>query len=245
MKSIQNEINEKCYLIKNDISVKDEITPKVAAEFAVTFYKIYRDDYDEKTFVNIVKKVMEFFNKSILDIPKKKVLTDAKKILNEMDSLKESVRSFSKIFVNKTESRFYGESFTTVDLELCESQFKELKKNLKVLELNKPFILFRWNWKRKIKKELFKLNSLEGKTIKVYDYFYETNRERNEILEEMYLDIRKNLKSFMQDVKPTIGEELADIPYEHAVETVDDLKSFVFDVIISNFYQYYTLRSEK
>lgn len=241
----QNEITEKCYLIKNDISVKNEITAKIAADFAVTYYKVFRENYDEKTFVYIIKKVMEFFNKAVIDIPKRKLETDAKKLTNDIDSLKEEVHKFSKILFNKNfESSTTGD-FSKEDLELYESDFKEIKKELKTLELNKPFFLLRWSWKKKIKKELSKLELLEKNSYNLYESFYENNKEKNRILEEIYLDIRKHLKSFMSDVKPNIGEELADIPYEYVIEGIDELKSFVFDVVISNFYQYYTLKIEK
>ncbi|MGL5056852.1 MAG: hypothetical protein ACRC6A_05765 [Fusobacteriaceae bacterium] len=242
MMDAQNEINEKCYLVKNDISIKNEITPKVAAEFAVTFYKMFKDTYDEKTFIYILKKVMEFFNKSTKDIPKRKVVSDAKKMLNEIDILKETVGIFSKVILNKFEDNYSDNEFTENDLEIFDKNLQELKKELKILELNKPFFLLKWNWKNKIKKNLIKLNHLEAKILKLYDCFYEKNREQNEMLENLFLDIRKNLKLFMKDLKPTIGEELADIPYEHVVEDVDNLKSFVFDIVISNFYQYYNLK---
>lgn len=244
MKDAQNEITEKCYLIKNDISVKNEITARVAAEFAVTFYQIFKDDFDEKKFLGIVKRVMEFFNRTIVYIPKRKLVSDMKKILDEIDSLKDMTQNFSKISVNNSKNKTTEETFTVEDVELCKIKLKELKKELKALELNKPFFLFRWKWKKSIKNELIKLNSLEEKSLKIYDNFYEKNKDRNEMLEEIYLDIRKNLKDFMKEIKPTIGEELVNIPYEHVVEGEDELKSFVFDVVISNFYQYYTLREK-
>lgn len=245
MVDAQNEITEKCYLIRNDMSIKNEITAKIAADFAVTYYKIFKDNYDEKTFIYLVKKVMEFFNKAIVEIPKKRLEHHAKDLINDIDSLKEEVHKFSKILFNKSFENSVIGDFSKEDLELYENDFKEIKKELKTLELNKPVFLLRWKWKKNIKKQLYKLNSLEKNSYNIYESFYKDNEEKNRVLEEIYLDIRKHLKSFMLEVKPNIGEELADIPFEDVILGTNELKSFIFDVVISNFYQYYTLKIEK
>lgn len=246
MIDFENELKEKCHLIKNDISMKNEITARVAADFAITYYKIFKKDYDEKKFIYLIKKTMEFFNKSILDIPKREIEVDSKKILNEIEDLKDSIQKISKIYYpNNNVESFTEEEFSKEDLKLYEKEFKYIKKELKNLELNRPNILLKWNWKRKIKRELYKLNLLERKSYIFYEYFYEKNKEKTRILEELYNNMRKNIKEFMIDVKPTIGEELADISFEDIIQDIESLKSFTYNVIISNYYQYYTLKFTK
>lgn len=243
MVDAQNEINEKCYLIKNDILVKNLITPKVAAEFAAIYYKIYRENYDEKTFVSIVKELMEFFNSSVKNLPKKNLVLETKDLLDDIEILKGNVQKYSKVFI-KPESGIFQQSFSSnMDLKSYEDRLKDVKKDLKILELNKPF--FKFFWRRKIKKELFKLDSIEKSILNIYDTSYEENLKKSEEFEELFLDIKKDLKKFMQEIKPTIGEELADIPYQSVVQNLEALKSFIFDVVIKNCYEYYMLTENK
>lgn len=243
MKDIQNEINEKCYLLKNDILVKNLITPKVAAEFAAVYYKIYKENYDEKIFVSIVKKMMEFFNSSLKSLPKKNIVSEAKNLLEDIEALKGNVQKYSKVFIKTDVSVTQQNFLSNRDLKGYEDKLKDIKKDLKTLELNKPF--FKFFWKRKIKKELFKLNSIEKSILNIYDISYEENLKKSEEFEELFLDLKKDLKKFMQGIKPTIGEELADIPYQSVVENSEKLKSFIFDVVIKNCYEYYTLTENK
>ena len=240
MNDIQNEITEKCYLIKNDITIKNEITPKVAADFSVAFYKLFKDNYDEKLFINIIKKVMEFFNCAMMDFPNNSNSEKLKILINDIDTLKNPIEKI--IVLKENDLNFLENKLLTETSEFYASEFKKLKKETNSFLSNKPFFLYRFSWKKKLKKKLIELLILERSITDSYTNIIQNNNEKNKILEEMFLEIKNNLKTFMIEVKPNIGKDLADTPYEYVMESQDDLKGFIFDIVISNFHQYSTLK---
>ena len=246
MRSSQNEITEKYILIKNDLEVKNEITAKVAADFAVSFYRAFREEYDEEACIYLIKKVMDFFNRTIAIIPEKSNELNIEKLLENVKKTKQKVNEKAKVATDKSNNKIVKEDVPKKEeLVLYEKQYRDINKEINELLDNKPNFFLRRHWKKKIKERIISLNSLENEVQKYYESFSKKNKEKNKTLETSYLDIREKLKEFMREEIPNIGEVLANISYEEIIVDEETLKSFIQAVVFQNFHEYYNIKYKK
>jgi|GEM_PF-6245081 len=229
-------IEEKIYQLQNDLD-KRKIEAKTMAEFAVVFYEKYEENYNEKLLVQICKRTMNFYNEGLKNLPDEKKEFILTKITNGV----EKVQGKLKTLLGNIEANIESTSGNNeVNIEVMESKYKFLVKELEDLGEKKPFF-GRKKWKNSLEKISQQLNRIK---LEIENYIErEKNSEKNRELKESFKTIMEDLKTFNLEVNPEIGVELATITYEEAMKNENQLRSYIYEVVIANLYKYFITKA--
>lgn len=229
-------IEEKIYQLQNDLD-KRKIEAKTMAEFAVVFYEKYEENYNEKLLVQICKRTMNFYNEGLKNLPDEKKEFILTKITNGVEKVQEKL----KTLLGNIEANIESTSGNNeVNIEVMESKYKFLVKELEDLGEKKPFF-GRKKWKNSLEKISQQLNRIK---LEIENYIErEKNSEKNRELKESFKTIMEDLKTFNLEVNPEIGVELATITYEEAMKNENQLRSYIYEVVIANLYKYFITKA--
>ncbi|MGL4403349.1 MAG: hypothetical protein ACRCTS_06485 [Fusobacteriaceae bacterium] len=227
-------LKERSVLLRKEIE-KGKISPKIAAGFAVTFFEGLDKNYDEKTMVFLMKKIMEFFNDGIRNIPEFLEEKRIREILEELEHIK---KSGEKTFGKTIPENGDNDSFDFGKAEDTISELKTIKMNLRDLEDEKPKV-FKKGWREKILQNLFDLIGIE----KNLNNMLELKEQKNLILKENLkinlTEIKESLKKIVFETDKEIGAKLALQGEEEIIENEDNLKVFVYDSVIITLCKFY------
>lgn len=229
-------IEEKIYQLQNDLD-KRKIEAKTMAEFAVVFYEKYEENYNEKLLVQLCKRTMNFYNEGLKNLPdenKEFILT---KLTNGVDKIQGKLKSLLGDISSSEESNSEVNDF---NIEVMEKKYNSLLEKLEKLGEKKPFF-GRKKWKNNLEKINQQLNRIK---LEIENYIErEKNSEKNRELKESFKTIMEDLKAFNSEVNPEIGVELAPITYEDAMKNENQLRSYVYEVVIANLYKYFITKA--
>lgn len=229
-------IEEKIYQLQNDLD-KRKIEAKTMAEFAVVFYEKYEENYNEKLLVQICKRTMNFYNEGLRNLPDEKKEFILTKITNGVEKVQGKLKTLLGNIEANIESTSGNNEF---DIEVMESKYKFLVKELEDLGEKKPFF-GRKKWKNSLEKISQQLNRIK---LEIENYIErEKNSEKNRELKESFKTIMEDLKTFNLEVNPEIGVELATITYEEAMKNENQLRSYIYEVVIANLYKYFITKA--
>ena len=131
-------------------------------------------------------------------------------------------------------------NFKVIDIETMENKYKFLLKELEEIGEKKPFF-GRKKWKRSLEKINQQLNRIKLEIKNCIEQ--EKNSEKNKELKENFRVIMEDLKAFNLEVNPEIGVELASITYEEAMKNQNQLRSYVYEIVIANLYKYFMTKT--
>lgn len=229
-------IEEKIYQLQNDLD-KRKIEAKTMAEFAVIFYEKYEENYNEKLLVQICKRTMNFYNEGLKNLPDEKKEFILTKITNGVEKVQGKLKTLLGNIEANIESTSGNNEF---NIEVMESKYKFLVKELEDLGEKKPFF-GRKKWKNSLEKISQQLNRIK---LEIENYIErEKNSEKNRELKESFKTIMEDLKTFNLEVNPEIGVELATITYEEAMKNENQLRSYIYEVVIANLYKYFITKA--
>lgn len=229
-------LEEKIYQLQNDLD-KRKIEAKTMAEFAVVFYEKYEKNYNEKLLVQLCKRTMNFYNEGLKNLPDEKKEFVLTKITSGVNKVQEKLKS---LLGNINLGGNLDTETNEFDLEIMENKYKFLIKELEDLGEKKPFF-GRKKWKNNLEKINQQLNRVK---LEIENYIEkEKNSEKNKELKENFKTIMEDLKTFNSEVNPEIGIELAPIIYEDAMKNENQLRSYVYEVVIANLYKYFITKS--
>lgn len=229
-------IEEKICQLQNDLD-KKKIEAKTMAEFAVVFYEKYGENYNEKLLVQLCKRTMNFYNEGLKNLPDEKKEFILTKISNGVDKVQGKIKNLLGDFDSVEDGDFKNNNF---DIEAMENKYKFLLKELENIGEKKPFF-GRKKWKRGLEKINQKLNRIKLEIKNCIEQ--EKNSEKNKELNESFRIIMEDLKAFNLEVNPEIGVELASITYEEAMKNQNQLRSYVYEIVIANLYKYFITKT--
>ena len=207
------------------------------AEFAVIFYEKYEENYNEKLLVQICKRTMNFYNEGLKNLPDEKKEFILTKITNGVEKVQGKLKTLLGNIEANIESTSGNNEF---NIEVMESKYKFLVKELEDLGEKKPFF-GRKKWKNSLEKISQQLNRIK---LEIENYIErEKNSEKNRELKESFKTIMEDLKTFNLEVNPEIGVELATITYEEAMKNENQLRSYIYEVVIANLYKYFITKA--
>lgn len=229
-------IEEKIYQLQNDLD-KRKIEAKTMAEFAVVFYEKYEENYNEKLLVQLCKRTMNFYNEGLKNLPDEKKEFILTKITNGVDKVQGKIKG---LLGDISSSEEVNSEVNDFDVEVMESKYKFLLKELEELGEKKPFF-GKKKWKNSLEKISQQLSRIK---LEIENYVErEKNSEKNRELKESFKTIMEDLKTFNLEVNPEIGVELATITYEEAMKNENQLRSYIYEVIIANLYKYFMTKA--
>lgn len=231
-----------------------ELKGKTLAQFAITFYAKYYDEYDEKNFIKSLKLLIDYTNENFLLCEKREFLAKSieikKNILQKMKEIKENIESqkYKLLFENEEniESNNSDEineeniKFDPESIKKWNKEYKALKENFDLIFEKKPKF-FKGRWKDKIFEIYQKLNKLQNE-------IYHSTFELENFLVKKDEKYRKMFEIIMQDMRevtikklPNIGATLAAITYEDTIINKDNLSSFVFNLVLKTYFDFYNV----
>lgn len=229
-------IEEKIYQLQNDLD-KRKIEAKTMAEFAVVFYEKYEENYNEKLLVQLCKRTMNFYNEGLKNLPDEKKEFILTKITNGVDKVQGKIKG---LLGDISSSEEVNSEVNDFDVEVMESKYKFLLKELEELGEKKPFF-GKKKWKNSLEKISQQLSRIK---LEIENYVErEKNSEKNRELKDSFKTIMEDLKTFNLEVNPEIGVELATITYEEAMKNENQLRSYIYEVIIANLYKYFMTKA--
>lgn len=236
---LDKEFKEQVLKIKNDLQ-KEKIEIRNWAEFAISFYKKFKNNYNEKLLIKIIKEVIEFYNKNLEISEKRKQIRNIDGLLEKIAKNKEEILVLYKI-KNLNNNFFNKEKF-----DYNDSQFKEWEEELernrdKNFELkDKKFFFF--SKKRKQKEAKVIIESLEKLSAEIKnsieDIKIEVEEKDKDIL-RLFENINEDLKKFLFEVKDNIGVELAKLEYKKVISDFEITKKVIFSIILKNLCDYF------
>lgn len=233
-------LKERSVLLRKEIE-KGEISPKIAARFAVTFFEGLDRDYDEKTTVFLMKKIMEFFNNGMRDIPE---FLEEKKIRDILEELEQIKKNGEKTFGKTVSQIGENSSFNFEKAEDAVINLKTIKMNLRDLEDEKPKF-FKKAWKGKVLENLFELTGIEKNLSDMLELKEQKNSVLKENLKINLTEIKESLKKIVFEIDKEIGAKLALQGEEEIIENEDNLKVFVYDSVIITLCKFYQEKNKR
>lgn len=229
--TLDNLLEEKISLLGNEME-KNKIQSKTMAEFAIIFYEKYTDNYDEALFIQICKRIMNFYNEAIKNIPDKDKEYRLNNIIKNLSNEKDKISSFLKEKDIPTEVP--KEKFNMNDIE---DRYKSTREEVNKLIQKKPF--FKKKWYDKLKDAYQKLEKIRF-TIESYRED-ERNSEKNRKLKKVFEDLIENFKKFLSEVDGEIGIEIAqqNISYENAIQDEASLQNITYNFFLEKLYSYF------
>ncbi|MGL6130580.1 MAG: hypothetical protein ACRCZ9_03065 [Fusobacteriaceae bacterium] len=233
-------LKERSILIRNEVE-RGKISPKVAASFAVTFYEGLDSEYDEKQMIILMKKMMEFFNNTIENIPKLQEEGRTTEILNDLNSIKNlGERIYKKSFPIVKQS----EDIIFKDIESYIPILRDIKKDLISSEDEKPKF-FKKNWDLKIIENLERLSKIENGLKNLLDLQKKEINKIREISEKNFEEIKESLKRIVFETDSGIGSTLAIVDIEDVIEDEENLKIFIYNDMILPLCKFFQEKQDK
>ena len=225
-------LEEKIYQIQNDLNRK-KIEAKTMAEFAIVFYEKYKENYNEKLLIQICKRTMNFYEEGLKNLPNKDKEYFFETTIFDISKTQEKLNSFLKN-IPQVDSQDLIEK---INIENIEDIYRNIIKQLNTMLIKKPSIFGKRKWKKNLEDGYNKLNQIK-EIIENYQE-KEKNSESNKRLEKNFKDLMEDLKNFSYNYDKEIGVKLVTITYEDVMKNEDILKNFIYEVVISNLYNYF------